>query len=668
MALEPLKLDDLRWEEMVASVRAKIPGASQGQWTLHAAVDPGVTLLDLFAWMIEQRSFWLDQVPDELVRALLSLLGVEQAPAISAATALTINDTKPGRSYHELAAGSVFRLREPERSFTAQEGLTLLPVSRIEVVTPAGSVGGDLMRQRAVAVLPADGSVASFSVVLWIDQALPMPRPTAEMTLLLDLDAAPQIEPQWSPDAPDEIQPPAALTWTYSGAAGEMIAFDPASVHDGTGGLRRSGVVRLPIADGWVPIGPPDSTGALPHAIGLSTEASTYTYPPRLAQIAANALVASHFVSVEVAQPDLAEQALRWLKLPGQQLQLDVEQPPPIAPSVELRLLERDGWREWASSSDFSFSIASDRVFLVDREHKNLQFGDGLTGRVPVPQNPDAPQLEIRYRAGGGEEGNLGADLNWESVNDFEVKAANPVVAIGGTEAESVHDAAARAAAELAQRRRAVTKADYEELSVSTPGVSVARAWAAVGYHPLHPCVAVPGAVTVFLVPYAPRPVGDEWRLENEELVVSPVPDPGLLGEVAVRLDAARMVTSEVFVRAPRYRSVEVAVSIAGQFVDGGEIEREIGDRLARFLDPLVGGESGAGWPFGDAVRPSALVEQVQEVLGHRGQVAGVAVGLDGDPAEEDCQDLEIGPFDLVYLNSFGVRFTPKADFAGGMP
>ena len=31
----------------------------------------GVTLVELYAWLLEQRLFWLDQVPETLVRALL---------------------------------------------------------------------------------------------------------------------------------------------------------------------------------------------------------------------------------------------------------------------------------------------------------------------------------------------------------------------------------------------------------------------------------------------------------------------------------------------------------------------------------------------------------------------------------------------------------------------
>ena len=64
MALEPLILDDLTWDDLVQAARSRIPAASRGAWTLHAPVDPGITLLELFAAQLEERLFWLDQPCD----------------------------------------------------------------------------------------------------------------------------------------------------------------------------------------------------------------------------------------------------------------------------------------------------------------------------------------------------------------------------------------------------------------------------------------------------------------------------------------------------------------------------------------------------------------------------------------------------------------------------
>src|SRR6266852_721834 len=96
MTLAPVRLDDLTWDQMVEAIRRRIPAESSGNWTLHAPVDPGITFLDLFAFLAEQRLYWLDQVPDAFVVAVLGLLGLKgPKPAVPAATVLQITQPDP---------------------------------------------------------------------------------------------------------------------------------------------------------------------------------------------------------------------------------------------------------------------------------------------------------------------------------------------------------------------------------------------------------------------------------------------------------------------------------------------------------------------------------------------------------------------------------------------
>jgi hypothetical protein len=93
---------------------------------------------------------------------------------------------------------------------------------------------------------------------------------------------------------------------------------------------------------------------------------------------------------------------------------------------------------------------------------------------------------------------------------------------------------------------------------------------------------------------------------------------------------------------------------------------------LRQYLDPLAGGDDGTGWPFGAPLRPSALLRVAQQVVGHDGEVASVAVALDGAATWEDCRDTAIGPHDLVELEpgDITVRFGPGSGTAtgGGLP
>jgi hypothetical protein len=200
---------------------------------------------------------------------------------------------------------------------------------------------------------------------------------------------------------------------------------------------------------------------------------------------------------------------------------------------------------------------------------------------------------------------------------------------------------------------------------VTTPGVALRRAHAAVGYHALHPCTPVPGMVTVFVVPDAPREEPSDFY--EDAFVATPRPDPGALAAARARLDAARLVTHEVCVRAPIYRPASLRVEVHADPADTGALRRRVADGLQRFLDPLLGGADGGGWPFGEPLRPSALLREAQRTLGADGNVAEVAIGLDGASPLESCHDVEIGSHALPGPVDITVRVTARPGAPGGL-
>jgi hypothetical protein len=66
-------LDDLTYADLVASARARIPALAP-QWTDHNASDPGITLVELFAWFAEMLVYQADQLPPDRTEAFLRLL------------------------------------------------------------------------------------------------------------------------------------------------------------------------------------------------------------------------------------------------------------------------------------------------------------------------------------------------------------------------------------------------------------------------------------------------------------------------------------------------------------------------------------------------------------------------------------------------------------------
>jgi hypothetical protein len=643
MALAPIQLDDLTWDDMVAAIRRRIPAESAGNWTLHAPVDPGVTLLELFAWLAEQRLYWLDQVPDAFVVAVLELLGLDgPGPAVPAATVLKVTPPDPTNSASTVPSGARFTRDQYEQVvFTLDDDVTVLPIQSLTLEAGGQDRTADLLAGRGVALLPADGGPGEARISFH----LAGPATDGHLSLLFDLLAQEEIPASWSPDAVDRVPPPAELTWSYDD--GTPVPTDPAQFKDGTLGMRRAGIVRLPIPASWT------SSGGL-RSVLVSTDRATFTAPPRLLGLDYNVVVARH--RQKVVPTALDEQIRRWLPLPGQHLDLPNAQGRLLDASFTLR--ERDGLEyPWIPVSDLSFSGPADRVFLLDRAAGALRFGDGRTGRIPVPDPGSTPLPKIGWTVGGGAEGNGGTTRKWWRTDAGpQANGENVVPAAGGVDAETIAQARSRAGAALHEVHRAVTAADHETIARATPGVAVKRAHAAVGDHPGFPCDLVPGAVSVYVVPDVPRGDGD-W--DRPDFVSAPRPDPGQLSHVRAALCAARLLGEELFVREPRYRPARLRVDVAGAPRNPADVRRRIQTALRKYLDPLVGGPEKIGWVFGAPLRPSGLLRLAQQAAGHDGDVRAVAIALGKADSWEDCRDVRIRPQELVALGDVRVRFGP---------
>src|SRR5690349_2548131 len=89
MSVALTNLDDRRWADLVEEGRALIPFYSPG-WTDHNVHDPGITLLELFAWLAEMDIFRLNRIPESHLRKFLALIGMHPNPPVAALAALNL--------------------------------------------------------------------------------------------------------------------------------------------------------------------------------------------------------------------------------------------------------------------------------------------------------------------------------------------------------------------------------------------------------------------------------------------------------------------------------------------------------------------------------------------------------------------------------------------------
>jgi len=79
MSLPAPNLDDRKFQDIVEEARSMIPRYCP-EWTDHNLSDPGITLIELFAWMTDLLLYRLNKVPDVNYVKFLDLIGVTLSP------------------------------------------------------------------------------------------------------------------------------------------------------------------------------------------------------------------------------------------------------------------------------------------------------------------------------------------------------------------------------------------------------------------------------------------------------------------------------------------------------------------------------------------------------------------------------------------------------------
>jgi hypothetical protein len=165
-------LDDRTFEQLVAEGRSLIPRYSK-EWTNHNPSDPGITLLELLAYLTETTNFQLDQIPDTSIMRFLQLVDVCRQSLAGQPEAI---DQTLERALHTMI--------QVTRAVTTADFDALARNAAEAAGTPLARTA--LMTYRDVACAPSDHPERAPLAVLLIvvpDEPLnPTPRPTLTLT------------------------------------------------------------------------------------------------------------------------------------------------------------------------------------------------------------------------------------------------------------------------------------------------------------------------------------------------------------------------------------------------------------------------------------------------------------------------------------------------------
>ena len=704
-------LDDRTYKDLVDECVLRIPRYCP-EWSNFNPSDPGITMIELFAWLTDQMLLRFNQVPRRNYVAFLEMLGIRLQAPTPAQTEITfylsrpqsrqepippiLSGTEVATERTETEEAVIFSTNRPLRIGLPQirhcltaETTELLPqVFRDRFAnlwtqdnTPNGTGRWSGPEQSVFQSYPQSGNC----FYLVFDGAEPLDG----NVIVLDIEGEPAGSTGINPDQPprrweawDESDwQPVLLTEDDDGSRGFSFSEGGQNEADGI----KQATIRLHMPTRW-----PDCTFGRYRGRWLRC---TYTEPdrvqtgynrsPKLTAISAYGiggttaasqctLIRDELIGESNGKPGQTAQLLSGAILPRVEGEHLLVMPPNELPQT------------WEEVADFAESGPEDRHYTLDSLTGEVQFGPLIREpnqlatevevRRQVQENGSAPSdlstLELlerqhgavpprgstfrmaAYRTGGGRRGNVQSQTIriLKSAVPYVTQVVNLHPALNGADAESLDEAVIRVPSLLRTRDRAITAEDFEVLTLQSTR-AVARAYC--------PKTQTAGQIRLLIVPQA-APLAD-GTMGTAAVGVAPHQlqiREDLRRTVQSFLDERRILGIEILLEEPVYVgvSVQAEIGIAAENASPQarmRIEQEVRSRLYSFLSPLTGGLDGKGWKFGLPLYKSDIIGQLQSVPGvqYLGTVELFSLRqLDGEWVRSLATEGTIrpGPFGLI--------------------
>jgi predicted phage baseplate assembly protein len=618
LSLQAPNLDDRTFQDIFDETKLLIPKYCP-EWTNHNLSDPGVALIELFAWMSEMLLYRLNQVPDRFYTKFLELMGVAPFPPNAAQADLTFWLSTVLAQPVTVKAGTQVgapAVEGPPVIFETIEDLVIAPPELIAAKTGQGGSSTEMLAD-AWDDLRFPGS----SLRCFTSEPVPLPGDAFYLGFAASL-AGTVLRFRVTTTTPAGIgiypSRPPLVSEAWSGEAWVTVP----AYSDTTGGLNRDGEVVLLFPHAHEPLAL-GGTRAYWFRVVMTRTAPgepSYQASPEVRSVSVDALGGSTLAEHSVSYGP--ETLGRSNGLPGQSVQLRHAPVLSRREGENLQIGAGTVARNWLEVEDFTGSLPGDHHYVLDGSSGMVHFGprvryaDGTWHQHGAVPPPNAEITMLAYRHGGGSEGNLGSGTltSLRSTVAFIDRVTNIAPARGGADSETVGEAKKRAPFSLRTRHRAVTPRDYERLATEA-STEVARARC------LGP--ATPGGPIRLLIVPKVRRVPESQRIDDFALT------DGLVARIANYLEPRRLLGATVEVTTPYYQGVTVACHLrAVPTASDDTLARartEALDILYEWVNPLSGGPDGVGWPWDTDLNASPIaqllldrvgaIERVDEVL-----------------------------------------------------
>jgi predicted phage baseplate assembly protein len=634
MSLPVPNLDDRTFQDLVNEARLRIPQICP-EWTDHNVSDPGIALIELFAWMTESLIYRANQVPDKNYVKFMELVGIKLRPAVPAQTDVTFKLTAPREQPTHIPSGTeVATVRtETEEAivFSTTSSLNIIPPTLEDFYLTRDNIEfrqridliDDWNQLRTMGIDPGlQGGGDSFPVFEQAPETnntfyLGYAEDLSGIVLAIDLDC---VEAEGSGVNPNN--PP--IHWEYwDSYYTQWIAFgrseniDAWLELDATRGLNIPGriILHIPRTSGLTYVNGVEKFWIRCACSEPEERQGQYVTSPQIKSITSSSIggvcPASNYTwSYDEVLGNSNGRPSQSFKLYNSPV-LNLHPGEPI----EVQREDGEGWETWDIVEDFSNSTGDDMHVVCDAAFSEITFGPIIKSSGRSERHYGAipnTGLQIRipaYKYGGGPIGNIGSKTLTvlKSSIPYVSDVTNRMPAGGGKDAESLDEGRLRTPNVFKTRNRAVTKEDYEFLAKEA-STGIAKA------HCVEPILGIQNsplpahAVQLLLVP--------QIALESNRPDVSSLTVSQQVKErVTEYLDARRLIGTPLIVTDAQY--IEVGLEVLVKLLPGSNQAvaiNEIQDLLYSYIHPGIGGESQTGWEFGKDLYIPEIISRIQTV------------------------------------------------------
>jgi hypothetical protein len=627
MGLPIPNLDDKTFDEIVKEARSFISLYSE-KWTDHNVHDPGVTFIELFSWLAETYLYQLNRISDAQYLMLLKMVEGTPGEIQPATVDVTFKDVKSSRTLP--IDTEIATVKGTQKLiFKTTKDLTLISTELFKIQTICGDKVIDQSEansKKNISFHPfGKEALKDSTLMLGFDNNLPQ----KEMTITFDLFEDDLQSVQYEIDKEGkELSPLLSidLVWEYyNGDDWKVLTIN----QDTTFSLNKSGYITFDA--------PTEDMAKNDHGFWIRSRIidGSYEIVPVINAILLN--------TVEVEQIETATGEALHIDFGDYEQKAFLKKTPVIKGSQVIKAKNSKGeWQEWKEEDDFELSGPDDFHYTLDADGGEVTFGNGLNGSS---LDPSQEVVVEHYQTTAGEMGNVPTGKQFGIENDGfgDIIGTNYKKSKNGKAAESIEEAILRAKKDFRPvHYRAITSKDFETLALSTPGVKVAKVKVIPNYNPEFPCLFIPEAVTVVVIPYVRKDT------------VLPIPSEEFMKNVQDYLQTKRLITTNIYVIAPKYVEVSIRCKVHLKKRSSTQAtKKRVEEALKTFLDPLYGGTNEDGWSIGRAV---FLSEIYQVIDGVEGVNYATQVTMEAAGHTQEGDKVELDKFETLYSGQHHIQ------------